>query len=125
MPYGEREHWYDSTPAHEAYLWAAERGHGDAFKRGVFEAYFVHDRNIASPDVLTEIAERLALPADDLRAALADHRYLDEVREQFEEAREVGVTAVPTFVAAGYALVGAHPVENLEKLLAAAGASAR
>lgn len=71
------------------------------------------------------LAERLGLPSDELRAALTDRRYLGEVREQFEEARQVGVTAVPTFVAGGYALVGAHPLENLEKLLAAAGASPR
>jgi predicted DsbA family dithiol-disulfide isomerase len=35
------------------------------------------------------------------------------------------VTAVPTFVAGGYALIGAHPIDNLRKLLAAAGATPR
>src|SRR5690242_19926852 len=69
LPYGQRTHWYDSKPAHEAYLWAAERGAGDAFKRAVFAAYFVGDRNIASPDLLSGIAADLGLDGDDLRAA--------------------------------------------------------
>ena len=84
----------------------------------------MHDRNIGSPDVLAEIATELGLDAGDLRAALAEGRFREAVREQYDEARAVGVTAVPTFVAGGYALVGAHPLENLRKLMDAAGAKA-
>jgi predicted DsbA family dithiol-disulfide isomerase len=125
LPYGQRSHWYDSKPAHEAYLWAQERGSGDAFKRRVFEAYFVNDRNIASPDVLAGIAAELGLDGDDLRRALTEGRYRAEVEAEYAEAREAGVTAVPTFVAGGYALVGAHPIENLRKLMEHVGASPR
>ena len=125
LPYGPRERWYDSTPAHQAYLWAEERGAGDAFQRRVFEAYFVGDKNIASPDLLVGIAADLGLDGDDLRAALDEGRYRDRVEAEYEEAREVGVTAVPTFVAGGYALVGAHPIENLRKLMDHVGATRR
>ena len=125
LPHGERKHWYDSGPAHEAYRWAVQRRAGDAFKRQVFEAYFVHDRNIASPDLLAGIAEGLGLDGDDLRRALAEGRHRAEVEAEYLESRMVGVTAVPTFVAEGYALVGAHPIENLRKLMAHVGASAR
>ena len=125
LPYGQRKHWYDSKPAHEAYLWADERGAGDAFKRRVFAAYFVEDRNIASPDLLAGIAAELGLDGDDLRAALAEARYRERVEAEYAQAREVGVTAVPTFVAGGYALVGAHPVENLRKLMDHVGAARR
>ena len=88
----------------------------------MFEAYFVHDRNIGSPAVLAELAGEIGLPGDELRAALADGRYLPQVRAEYQEARELGITAVPTFIAGDYALVGAHPYENFEKLMAAAGA---
>jgi predicted DsbA family dithiol-disulfide isomerase len=37
----------------------------------------------------------------------------------------MGVTAVPTFVSEGYALVGAHPYENFHKLMEAAGVRPR
>ena len=115
LPYGQRKHWYDSRPAHEARLWADQHGAGDAFKRRVFAAYFVDDRNIASPDLLAGIAAELGLDGDDR----------ERVEAEYAEAREVGVTAVPTFVAGGYALVGAHPIENLRKLMDHVGASRR
>ena len=125
LPYGERTRWYDSTPAHEAVLWAAARGRADALKRAVFEAYFVRDENIGSADVLAGLADGLGLDGADLRAALAEGRHRAEVQAQYDEARAIGVTAVPTFVAEGYALVGAHPIENLRKLMEHAGASPR
>ena len=81
----------------------------------------MHDQNIGSTDVLAGIANELGLNADDLRAALVEGRYRDRVQAQYEEARAVGVTAVPTFVAGGYALVGAHPYENFHRLMEAAG----
>jgi predicted DsbA family dithiol-disulfide isomerase len=122
LEYGPRDHWYDSQPAHEATVWAGEHGRADELKRAVFRAYFVHDRNIGSPEVLAELAAGIGLDGADLRAALAAGRHRAAVQEQFEEARMVGVTAVPTFVAGGFALVGAHPIETLRKLLAHAGA---
>ena len=75
--------------------------------------------------MLADIAEQLGLDPDDLRTALRDGRYRDLVEAQYDEARAAGVTAVPTFVAEGYALVGAHPYENFHKLMEAAGALRR
>ena len=126
LEYGERTHWYDSKPAHQAALWAGALGRADDFKRSVFRAYFVHNLNIGSADVLAEIAGGLGLDAADLRAALAEGRHGAEVEAQYAEARMLGVTAVPTFVAASRAaLVGAHPYEIFEKLMAHVGATRR
>ena len=75
LPHGERTHWYDSTPAHEAAEWATDLGAGEKFRWAVYQAYFVEDRNIGSPDVLCELAGQLGLDADDLRAALAEGRF--------------------------------------------------
>src|ERR687885_2876123 len=55
LEFGERPHWYDSAPAHGAAEWAREQGppeREEEFRRAIFRAYFVHDRNIADPDVL-------------------------------------------------------------------------
>lgn len=125
LEYGERTHWYNSDLAHEATEWARERGADDPFHRGIFRAYFVDDRNIGSPDVLAEIAIELGLDAADLRAALVDRRYRERVVEQYREAREIGVTAVPTFVAEGYAIVGAQPYDVFHRLMAAVGVKPR
>ena len=118
---GERSHWYNSTPAHEASLWATEKGQGEAFRKAIFRAYFVKDSNIASADLLGEIATSLGLDAAELRSALEAGTYRERVEQEYEEARQIGVTAVPTFVSGRYAIVGAHPYESFEKLMEAVG----
>lgn len=125
LEFCERTHWYNSDLAHEATAWAREHDAEDPFHRAIFRAYFVQNRNIGAPDVLAEIATALGLDAADLRAALADRRYRDRVVAQYQEAREIGVTAVPTFVAEGYAIVGAQPYDVFRRLMAAAGQAPR
>jgi predicted DsbA family dithiol-disulfide isomerase len=118
---GTREHWYDSTPAHEASEWATERGAGDAFRRGVYRAYFVHDRNIGSPEVLAGIAAEAGLDGAALQEDLHEGTYRDRIAAQYAEARSLGVTAVPTFVAGRYAIVGAQPYEAFCHLMEVLG----
>jgi len=73
--------------------------------------------------VLGEIASGLDLVTSDLLTALDEGRYHDRVQEQYDRARQAGVTGVPTFVADGrLALVGAHPYENFHKLMEQVGA---
>jgi predicted DsbA family dithiol-disulfide isomerase len=115
---GVRTHWYDSTPAHEAAKWAEAQGQADALRHAIFRAYFVHDQNIGSADVLVGLAEEVGLDGADLRAALAEGRYRDLVQQQYQESRSTGVTAVPTFVVDRYALEGAHPYEHFHQLMA-------
>ncbi len=120
---GPRTHWYNSDLAHEAKEWAAEQDMAEPFYRAVLRAYFVEDRNIGSPDVLAELASGIGLDPTDLRLALAERRYRQIVQDQYDEARQIGVTAVPTFVADNYAIVGAHPYESFRRLMAAVGAA--
>jgi len=125
LEHGDRAHWYDSTPAHEAAEWAREAGAGDALRHAIFRAYFVHDRNIGSTDVLCDVASGAGIDATDLRNALNEGRYHDRVNAQYEESRAMGVTGVPTFVSGRYAIVGAHPYENFLKLMEAVEATPR
>jgi predicted DsbA family dithiol-disulfide isomerase len=122
---GTRTHWYNSDLAHEANAWARERGLGEALHREIMRAYFVRDENIGSVDVLTGIAAQLGYDAADLRRALDERRYHEEIQREYAEAREIGVTAVPTFVAEGYAIVGAHPYETFRRLMAAVSQAPR
>jgi predicted DsbA family dithiol-disulfide isomerase len=122
LAYGTRTHWYNSVPAHEAALWADEHGDGEAFRRRVYRAYFDELLNIGSADVLADIAASLEMPADDLRAALAEGRYRDEVSRQFELARDNGITGVPAYIAGRYLLVGAQPLEVYRQLIETAQA---
>jgi predicted DsbA family dithiol-disulfide isomerase len=124
LEYGQRSHWYNSEPAHQAALWADEHGDGEAFRRALYRAYFAEDLNIAATDVLAPIADGLGLDSEDLRNALADGRYRDRVQEQFEFARQAGVTGVPAYLAGRYLMVGAQPYEVFRQLIETAQSEA-
>lgn len=119
LPYGERTHWYASGPAHEACEWAKARAPGseECFRRALFRAYFVEHANIASADVLARIATELGLDAVGLRVALEEGRYREQVQAQYDEAHRLGVSAVPTFIAGRYALIGLHPTDAFRRLM--------
>lgn len=128
LPVADRTHWYNSVPAHEAAEWAHDHASHEveeAFRRALFRAYFAEGRNIGDPDVLVELASAEGLDGNALRRSLDAHEYLERVHAQFQEARELGVTGVPTYVAGQYGLVGAQPYEAFHELMAAAGASKR
>jgi predicted DsbA family dithiol-disulfide isomerase len=122
LAYGTRTHWYNSTPAHEAALWADQAGDGEAFRRAVYRAYFVDGLNIGSADILARLAEDVGLPSRDLRDALADQTFRARVDEQFEFARVAGITGVPAYVAGRYVIVGAQPYETFQTLITRAQA---
>ena len=122
LVFGQRTHWYNSVPAHEAALWAEEQDHGEAFRRAVYRAYFADGLNIGSTDVLAGLADTLSLDGGDLRVALADARYRERVNKQFEFARAAGVTGVPAYIAGRYMMVGAQPYEVFCKLIVASQA---
>ena len=82
-------------------------------------------RNIGDPDTLAAIVEEAGLPAAAARAALADRSFKDAVDADWSRSRDMGVTGVPTYAAAGYGVVGAQPYEVLVELLEHAGAAPR
>ena len=62
LPYGKRERTYNSRLAQEFAAWGdAETDAVDRIHDALFAAYFVDNRNIGSIEVLTEIAQDLAL----------------------------------------------------------------
>ncbi len=120
LPIRERTRVYNSRRATELGKWAEEKGRGEKFHDAVFRAYFAEGRNISDVEVLKEICSDLDLDPDEAERVLAEGTYREAVDEDWDYARRLGVTAVPTFLAAGRAVVGAQPYEVLERLLQAA-----
>ncbi|QLG29359.1 DsbA family oxidoreductase [Halorarum halophilum] len=87
------------------------------FDVAVFEALWQDGRDIGEVDVLVELAEEAGVEGDEIRSALEDETLREEVRERFTEARQRGVTGVPTFVYDNHAARGAVPPEHLERLV--------
>lgn len=125
LPYGERTHTYNSRLAQELGAWAATQPGGAAIHDALFQAYFVDKKNIGDLDTLVELAAAVGLPANDARQVLTTRQTRAIVDADWQRARALGVTGVPTFVAEGRGVVGAQPYEILERLVLLAGATRR
>jgi len=68
------------------------------FHKRLFKAYFEDLENIGDVDVLVRIADEFGIDGKSLREALMDRRYEAEVDEGIAWSRQIGVTAIPTFV---------------------------
>jgi predicted DsbA family dithiol-disulfide isomerase len=117
LPLGDRKMTFNSRLAQELAKWAESKGKGDEFHGAVFRTYFVDGKNIGKIDVLADTATSVGLPDEEARGVLGSRTSRKEVDSDWVRAREMGVTAVPTFVINRQAVVGAQPYETLEAFL--------
>jgi 2-hydroxychromene-2-carboxylate isomerase len=90
--------WPPNTlQAMRAVVWTQQaHGAGDAFARAAFHAAFAEGADLGDPAVLTDLADRTGLPADDLPAGIADPTVKDALRAATDAAIALGVRGVPT-----------------------------
>lgn len=119
LPYSTgRTMTYNTRLAQELAKWADTEGKGEEIHDPIFRAYFVELKNIGKREVLVEIAEKVGLPAAEAFEVLLSRSFKKAVDADWRRCAQLGVDAVPTFIAGGSVLVGAHPYENLERLVA-------
>jgi predicted DsbA family dithiol-disulfide isomerase len=114
---GERSKTYNTRYAQELAKWAEAQGVGEAFHRAVFKAYFADGRHIGRVDELVAIADSLSLSGEAARKALLSRAHRDAVDVDWARSRDMGITAVPTFVVGRGKLTGAQPYGVLEKFM--------
>ena len=113
----------NTRDAHRLSHLAAEHGLQHAVIRRLFEAYFTEGRNVADHEVLADLAAEAGLDRDAALAALASDAHAQDVDEDVETARRLGIHGVPFFVVDGkYAISGAQPLEVFQRALATAWA---
>ncbi len=123
LPFTERQFSYNSRLAQELAKWAELEGRGDAFNDVVFRAYFVDAVNIGQPEVLLRLVEEAGLPVEEARRVMSDRTFQQAVNDDWQRCHSLGVSAVPTYLSEGLAIVGAEPYERLERLVTEAGAA--
>ena len=123
LEYGRRTHTYNSRLAQELGKWADTQDGGDALHDALYRAYFVDGRNIGDADTLIAITEEVGLSGEAARTVLENRTFQQAVDEDWSRSGAMGVTGVPTYVAAGHGVVGAQPYEVLVQLMEHAGAA--
>ena len=117
LPYGERTHTYNSRLAQELGKWADTQDGGAAIHNNLYRAYFVDGINISSIYELVRVAAATGLDAKKARTVLEQREFQQQVDQDWQRSREVGVTGVPTFYSNDLVVVGCQPYETLEKFV--------
>ena len=114
----DRIHPGNTFDAHRVLHLAHDRGKQDAVKERFFRGYLSDGQAIGKPETLVRLAAEAGLDAEEVRATLASDAYALDVREDEEEATELGIRGVPFFIVGGrYAISGAQPAEILLRAL--------
>lgn len=104
--------------AHRLYHWAKSLGKGDEMNERLMRAYFSDNLELANHDNLAKFAQDVGLNGDDAKQMLASNDFIQAVKDDLNQARQVGVQGVPFFVFDGKtATSGAMPVSSLLGLL--------
>ena len=110
----------NSLSAHKFIQFAKTKGLGDQAEERLFMAFFTEGKNIADLGTLTQLGKEIGLDETEVKTAFTDEKYASMVKQDIQEAQQVGVRGVPFFVLdRKYAVSGAQPsqafLESLEK----------
>lgn len=72
---------------------------GAAFTRAVFTAQFAEGANISNKQTLADLLKSLRLNASSLLARIEERHIKERLRQQTEEAQELGIFGAPSFLA--------------------------
>ena len=104
--------------AHRLLWLAGATGHQAALKQRLLEAYFTDGLNVGDHEVLADCAADVGMERDGVLAFLSSDDGVLQTRTDLDEARELGITAVPTFVFGGtWAVPGAQDADTFAIVL--------
>ncbi len=126
LPFSEgRMMTYNSRLAQELARWGEGFPQSESLNMALYQVYFVDGRNIGDVDVLLDVVRQVRLPVEEAREVLEERLMQTAVDQDWQFARGIGVTGVPTFAVGMTGVVGAQPYEVLAQLVEQGGAKKR
>jgi predicted DsbA family dithiol-disulfide isomerase len=118
MDFKSTERIYNTRLAHEATEYARENGKGLEFHKIVFRLVYAEGKDPSQWDVLRSAAQEAGLDGEAMQRDVESGKYTESLNQQVQEAYQIGVSGVPTYVINDrYALVGAQPYEVFKNAL--------
>ena len=108
----------NSFDLHRLLMWAREEGKQTELKLAFFEAHFTDLKYLNQEDALLDVVEKVGLNKDTAREILHSDKYVQAVRQEQNNFKQMGITSVPTFIINDkYALTGGQPSESFIQAL--------
>ena len=100
--------------AHQATLYAKDKGLDDEFHHAAVQAYWVTGANLGELSFLKEIANASGLDRDELAPLLESGHYRPAVFQEYQAAKDLGVGGTATYqIAGGEIAFGDWSIEDL------------
>ncbi len=113
-----RPHWNPNTvPAHVATIYAKEQGLDNEFHHAAAKALWEDGANLGEMQVLKGIAEEVGLDWAELAERLGSEQRREEVFQESQAARDLGVGGTPTYRVGGELTFGNLSADDLEELV--------
>jgi predicted DsbA family dithiol-disulfide isomerase len=108
----------NTLDAHRLIHWAGIEGRQTAMVARLFKAHWREGADIGDAATLARLAGEVGMDAAAVARLLATDADTDDIRARDMDARQKGVTAVPTFlIAQQYVVSGAQPVEMWQQVI--------
>lgn len=108
--------------AFEASEFAKDEGLFEDFHNACYKAMWEEGLNLGDISVLETLGKRVGLDTDMMRARLEKGYYTIRTKAQYEEAIDLGINGIPSFIMGRYLFSGAQPYDVFrqvaEKVLA-------
>lgn len=109
---------YNTFDAHRLLHWAESQGKQTALKLALFDLYFQQSGNPSDHDQLLNVAEKVGLAREAASSVLASEEFANEVRNEQQHYRQMGISSVPAFIINNkYLISGGQPPEMFVKAL--------
>lgn len=104
--------------AHRLAQYARKKGKGHALTEALFHACFTESKNISDHGTLLELASSVGLQKENVLMLLESMKYTNFVRDDEEQAKQIGVDKLPFFVFnEEFAVSGVQSVEMLLEVM--------
>ncbi|HHU06935.1 MAG TPA: DsbA family oxidoreductase, partial [Clostridiaceae bacterium] len=109
----------NTLDAHRLHKFAQTKGLGEEMAERLLSAYFTESEFLGSKETLVRLAGDVGLDKAEVEAVLNDQdAFRKDVKDDQQDARNLGVRGVPFFVLNGkYAISGAQPLEVFVRAL--------
>lgn len=84
--------------AHQFIHFAHKSGKQNEAEEILFRSYFIDGKNVDDLPTLIELGKEIGLDTNELKTAIENETYADNVRADISEAKEIGVRGVPFFL---------------------------
>jgi predicted DsbA family dithiol-disulfide isomerase len=104
----------NTLDCHRLIHWADAIGKAGEMKQKLMDLYFTQGADLTERETLVKAAADVGLDTDNVRADLATHKDVAQIKQEAQSAKEAGIEGVPCFIFGGkFAVSGAQSPEYL------------